>query len=123
RMGHLVGPVFGSGDAAYLSIRENNPIELIGSTNLCNGELQMFIAYGCQDEFNIDAQVESFLYLCKHRGLGVHVVCDPNGHHDALTPRRFRPSLISWLAERLANGCGDPCGCDGPGPLRPKMLP
>src|SRR2546421_3749127 len=36
------------------------------------------------DEFNIDAQVESFLYLCKFRQIYVGVSYDPNGHHDVL---------------------------------------
>jgi hypothetical protein len=108
RLGNVIRPVFGSGDEALAQIIENNPIELIDRTHLKNGELQMFVAYGCKDEFNIDAQVESFLYLCKHRGIGLHVACDPNGRHDAETAMRFAPAIIDWLAERLApySACG-----------------
>lgn len=102
RMGQLLGPVFGFGDGALQTISRNNPIELVDRTRLKNGDLQMFVGYAGQDEFNIDAQVESFLYLAKYRGLGVHVAYDPHGHHDAVTAARFVPHIIDWLAPRLA---------------------
>jgi S-formylglutathione hydrolase FrmB len=120
RLGQLIGPVFGSGDAATAEIMANNPIELVDRTRLCNGELAMFIAYAGRDEFNIDAQVESFLYLCKHRGLGVTVVCDINGHHDAATARRFVPAALEWLAQQLTPAC--PCP-GAPSSPRPQTLP
>ena len=102
RLGQLVHPAFGEGEEALVNIRHNNPIDLIDRTRLRNGELEMFVAYGGKDEFNIDAQVESFLYLAKHRGLGVHVVYDPLGHHDAITAQKLLPNLLDWLAPRLA---------------------
>ena len=102
RLSHLLEPLFGSGDEALVEISQHNPIELIDRTRLRNGELEMFVAYGGKDEFNIDAQVESFLYLAKHRGLGVHVVYDPQGHHDAITAFKLLPTRLDWLAPRLA---------------------
>ncbi len=126
-LGDLIGPVFGSGDAAAAEIIANNPIELVDRTRLCNGELQMFIGYAGRDEFNIDAQVESFLYLCKHRGLGVHVCYDPRGHHNAATAVEMLPAFFEWLSLRLANipACGACGACGTPGPVggRPQMLP
>jgi S-formylglutathione hydrolase FrmB len=102
RVRDLLGPVFGEGDAELTDIMANNPIELIDRTKLRNGELEMFIGYGGKDEFNIDAQVESFLYMCKNRGIGVTVVYDPNGHHNAATAFECLPDFIEWLAARLA---------------------
>src|SRR5207244_1096827 len=102
RMGHILRPVFGDGDDALLNIAENNPIELVGKTCLRNGELSMFVGYGGRDEFNIDAQVESFLYYAKHRGLGVAVAFEPDGHHDLVTTMKFVPTVIRWLAPQLA---------------------
>jgi S-formylglutathione hydrolase FrmB len=119
RLGDLFEPVFGTGDACVAEIIANNPIELIDRTRLQNGQLQMFIGYAGNDEFNIDAQVESFLYLCKHRGLGVSVAYNPRGHHNAATAVQFVPPLFDWLSQRLA-GCGA-CGPAGRG--RPEMLP
>jgi S-formylglutathione hydrolase FrmB len=102
RISHLLGPLFGVEDDALGYVAQHNPIELIDRTHLRNGELEMFVAYGGKDEFNIDAQVESFLYLAKCRGLGVHVAYDPQGHHDGHTAMKLLPSMMHWLAPRLA---------------------
>jgi S-formylglutathione hydrolase FrmB len=102
RMGRLVGPVFGDGEEALQQISANNPIELIDRTRLQNGELAMFIAYAGHDEFNIDAQVESFLYYAKCKGLCVHVAYDPRGCHNWHTANRFLPTLFRWLGPLLA---------------------
>jgi hypothetical protein len=61
----------------------------------------MFIAYAGRDQFNIDAQVESFLYLARDRGLNVGVSYDPNGKHDTATGRRLFPDAVEWLAPLL----------------------
>jgi len=102
RMGHVVKPVFGGGDEALLNIAANNPLELVLSTKLHNGELSMFVGYGGRDEFNIDAQVDSFLYYAKFRGLGVAVAFEPDGRHDLATARKFFPAVVRWLAPQVA---------------------
>jgi S-formylglutathione hydrolase FrmB len=102
RIGQLIEPLFGFGNPALLDMVRNNPIELIDATGLHNGELAMFVGYAGKDEFNIDAQVASFLYLAKCRGLGVGVAYEPQGHHDTPTVLRMWPAMIEWLAPRLA---------------------
>jgi S-formylglutathione hydrolase FrmB len=102
RIGQLIDPLFGFGDDALGEMARQNPIELIDATRLQNGELAMFVGYGGNDEFNIDAQVESFLYLAKCRGIGVAVAYEPHGHHDTATAIRQWPAMIEWLAPRLA---------------------
>ena len=102
RIGAFVDPLFGLGDEALEEIARQNPIELVDKTGLQNGELAMFVGYGGKDEFNIDAQVESFLYLAKCRGLSIGVAYEPEGRHDMVTAMRLWPSLMEWLAPRLA---------------------
>jgi S-formylglutathione hydrolase FrmB len=102
RMKNLLFPLFGDGEEALQEISANNPIELIDRTGLRNGELGMFIGYAGCDEFNLDAQVESFLYYAKCRGLGVHVAYDPKGHHSWRSANRFLPPMFRWLGARLA---------------------
>jgi len=102
RMGHVVRPIFGDGDEALMNIAENNPIEMINKTRLQNGELSMFVGYAGRDEFNIDAQVESFLYYARFRGLNVAVAYEPDGHHDLKTAMKFVPSVIRWLGPQIA---------------------
>jgi hypothetical protein len=62
------------------------------------------------------------MYLCKHRGVGVTVVCSPTGRHNSATTVQFAPALFEWLSQRLA-ACG-PCGASGTAVRgRPQMLP
>jgi pimeloyl-ACP methyl ester carboxylesterase len=101
RMGNIIRPVFGAGDEALVNIAANNPLELAMKTGLRNGELSMFVGYGGRDEYNIDAQVESFLYYAKFRGLGVAVAFEPDGRHDGITAMKFMPAVIRWLGPQL----------------------
>ncbi len=113
RMGPIVQPVFGDGDEALINIAANNPIELALKTGLKNGDLSMFVGYAGRDEFNIDAQVESFLYWAKFKGIGVAVAFEPDGHHDGLTAMKMMPSVFRWLAPQLEPYA--PGRCDLPG--------
>jgi hypothetical protein len=61
----------------------------------------MYVAYGGKDQFNIDAQVESFLYVAGQRGLPISVAYDPKGKHDLKTALEFFPGLVGWLAPLL----------------------
>jgi S-formylglutathione hydrolase FrmB len=102
RMKHVLDPLFGSGPAAVQAISEVNPIEMIDRYGVGPCELDMYVAYGKRDPFNIDAEVESFVYLARDRGLTVTVDCDPKGKHSVHEMRDFVPCLLRWLAPRLA---------------------
>lgn len=103
RQGQLIRPLFGrhNPDTAALISREN-PIEMLTDYGVREGELAMYIAYGGQDEFHIDAQVESFLFRARQLGLTIDVEYSPEGHHDRKTARAFTPSLLEWLNQQLA---------------------
>lgn len=112
RIGDFVSPLYGLGERAMINISRENPIELVDRTHLRDGDLAMFVGYGGKDEYNIDAQVESFLYLCKFRGITVHVGYDPDGRHDVATARRLLPTLIAFLNREVgpyAPGACSPC--------------
>ena len=97
----VVHPLYGSGNQVIPQMSRDNPIEMLDAHDLRPGELDMLIAYGGRDQFNIDAQVESFLYRSSERGLTVHVLYDPRGGHNAATAVRFLPGVLEWLAPRL----------------------
>jgi hypothetical protein len=107
----LVYPLYGRGPDVIARLSEDNPIEMLDAYDVKEGELAMFIAYGGKDEFNIDAQVESFLYRARQRGLTVAVAYDPQGHHNSRTARSLAPCLLDWLGPRLApyGPAGIPC--------------
>jgi S-formylglutathione hydrolase FrmB len=97
----LVHPLYGHGNQVIPQMSRDNPIEVMDAYNLQPGELDMLIAYGGKDEFNIDAQVESFLHRSKEKGIAVEVLYDPRGRHDLQTAMRFVPGVVDWLAVRL----------------------
>lgn len=79
-----------------------NPTEMIIRGDLKEGDLDLYVAYGCRDEFNLDAQVESFVYVARQHGITVDVESDPRGRHNQATAVRFFPGIIEWLAPRVA---------------------
>jgi S-formylglutathione hydrolase FrmB len=101
-IGQIIDPIFGRDDDALEQISRHNPIELLDSYHLRPGELEMYVCYGKYDEFNLAAQIESFLYAARQRCLQVGVGYDPEGHHDLATAVRLLPGLIDWLGPRLA---------------------
>ena len=58
------------------------------------GQFEFFVAYAGKDEFNLDAQAESFLYRAEQKGIPVTVRYLPDGHHNAATARKFMPDVI-----------------------------
>lgn len=82
-------------------VARENPIEMLASYNVQPGDLAMFIGYGGKDQFNIDAQVESFLFVARERGLPVAVSYVPRGKHDYRTAYKIVPDLFDWLGEQL----------------------
>ena len=102
RYKRLSDPLFGRTPETLDEISRINPIEALDIYDLRPGELSMFVAYGGRDEFNIDAQVESFLHRARERCLEVSVAYDPDGRHDLQTGVRLFPAGIRWLAPLLA---------------------
>lgn len=101
RFGDLFQPMFGRGPAAVAGMSAINPLELMEATDLKPGELDLYVAYGGKDEFNVGAQVESFLYFAKQRGVSVTVDYDPNGRHDLATGLRMMPNALRWAAQTV----------------------
>jgi len=102
RFKYLLDPLIGRGPDAIARLSEFNPIEMLDRYDVRPGDVDLYIAYGGQDELNIDAQVESFLYCARQRGLKVDVAYDPHGRHDLQTGMRLFPAVIDWAAPRVA---------------------
>ncbi|HWY86974.1 MAG TPA: alpha/beta hydrolase-fold protein, partial [Gemmataceae bacterium] len=102
RFRNLYGPLIGRGPDAMAKLSSFNPIELMDQYDLRDGELSLFAGYGGQDEFNMGAQVESFLYRANERGVTVEVKFDPLGKHDVASGRRLFPDAVRWIAPLMA---------------------
>jgi hypothetical protein len=102
RVRAVVYPLYGRHNPETMAlVSENNPIEMLDSLNIRPGEFELYVGYAGKDEFNIDAQVESFLYRAHEKGIEVGVGYEPKGHHDTKTGLRLLPGLVDWLRPRL----------------------
>jgi S-formylglutathione hydrolase FrmB len=98
----LAYPLFGKWNKNAINrIAAENPIEMLEAYDVQPGQFDLFVGYGGRDEFNIDAQVESFLYVARQRGIQVAVAYDPNGHHTVATGLRLFPDFVRWLGPVL----------------------
>ena len=78
-------------------LSQENPIEMIDRYNLREGELAMYVAYAGRDQFNVTAQVDSFRYRAKERGLSVSYGFDPRERRPARAATREDARLSSNL--------------------------
>jgi S-formylglutathione hydrolase FrmB len=101
RLGKLLFPLYGKGPDALEAMARENPIEMLDAYDVQPGELSMLVAYGGKDQFNIDAQVESFVYHARQRGLDVSVLRAAHGRHNLRLVERFYPQIVEWLAPQL----------------------
>jgi enterochelin esterase-like enzyme len=100
RQGKIIAPVFGEGPDVIKRIAAENPVEMLTTFDVKPGELEMFVGCGDRDEFNFDAQVDSFVYLAKKRGLDVAAV-KVAGKHDRPTAFKMFEPLADWVKPRL----------------------
>jgi S-formylglutathione hydrolase FrmB len=101
RMRSFVDPLFDWGEPAVAALSSHNPAEHLEREPIRNGELAMYIAYGMRDQFNIDAQVQSFVAIAQRNGIEVTTHCLAHGGHDLRTAYRLMPGTIEWIGMKL----------------------
>jgi hypothetical protein len=94
-------PVFGNGPGVPQRVMQTNPADLLLTTDLCPGELAMFVNYGGRDNWNFDAQNESFLWLASLKGITVTIDNDPPGQHDLPYFNRNHRRAYAWLGRHV----------------------
>jgi S-formylglutathione hydrolase FrmB len=101
RASKYVAPVFGEGPDVLDRIKATNPADLLFSTNLQPGELAMYVNYPARDNYNFDAQDESFAWLAAQKGVSVELERVPCGRHNLhyLKPQHI-PAFL-WLGRHL----------------------
>jgi S-formylglutathione hydrolase FrmB len=97
----FVRPVFGEGEAVPEIIARTNPADRIFTTDLQPGQLDIYINYGTHDNFNFDAQGESFLWLASAKGIPVTAVSDLGATHSLRYLRANFPPTLIWLGRHL----------------------
>ncbi len=97
----FMGPVFGKGEIVADRITLTNPADKLLSTDLQPGQLDIYVNYGGRDNFNFDAQDESFAWLAAQKGIAITLVRDPKGTHSLRYLRDNRRSILLWLGQHL----------------------
>src|SRR5262249_7210456 len=102
RLGRLVHPLYGrNNDDILAGVISDSPIELLDALDIQPGFAEVYVGYGGKDEFNLDAQVDSFLYRARQKGIEVTYEFDPEGKHDVKTATKLFPGMMQWLALRM----------------------
>jgi S-formylglutathione hydrolase FrmB len=101
RARRFMSPVFGEGDAAVERIIRTNPADKLFSSDLQPGQLAIYVNYPGRDNFNFDAQDESFQWLAASKGIDITLVCDPRATHSLRYLRTNFPSAFIWLGQHL----------------------
>src|SRR5262249_30524673 len=105
RMKSIIDPIFDPDrtEAEIIAkLSAENPLELLEARDIQPGQFKMWVGYGGRDEFNLDAEVESFLYVARcQRHLDVGVAYLPKGRHSRSTALKLFPALVDWLAPLL----------------------
>jgi pimeloyl-ACP methyl ester carboxylesterase len=94
-------PVYGSGQDVMTKIRRDNPADLLESTDLQPGELAIYICYPRRDNYNFDAQNQSFAWLAERRGVAVTVVDDPKGRHNLPYFEKNELPAYQWIGRQI----------------------
>jgi S-formylglutathione hydrolase FrmB len=102
RLKQVLYPLYGRSNPETLrQVSRENPIEMLDTYHVRPGQLELYVGYAGRDQFNLDAQVESFLYRARQLGLPVAVGYVPEGRHDRATARKLLPDVLAWLRPRL----------------------
>lgn len=99
----LLEHVFGPIDQISDHIKEVNPADLLFTTDLKPGELNIFLHYPGKDNFNFDAHAKSFIWLASGKGIQVDSDSEPNAHH---LVKYFRKNIVKaylYIGQHLEN--------------------
>jgi S-formylglutathione hydrolase FrmB len=94
-------PVYGPGPDMIAKVARDNPADLLSTTGLQRGELAIYVNYPTRDEYNFDAQDQSFAWLAAQRGIGVELTHVTGGHHDLRYIERAEPPAYVWLGRHV----------------------
>lgn len=97
-----IAPAFGDDPAeVFARVLAINPADLLFTAGPRPGRPAMYVGYGARDNWNLDAQSESFLWLARQRGFPVDSDRDPIGRHALPYFHRGDEAAFRWLGGHL----------------------
>jgi S-formylglutathione hydrolase FrmB len=96
-----IQPVYGQGEDVIAGLKRDNPADLLFTTDLQPGELAIYANYPGRDNWNFDAQDQSFAWLAAQKGVDVTLVKVPKAQHSLRYFRSQQRPAYLWLAPHL----------------------
>jgi S-formylglutathione hydrolase FrmB len=96
-----LGPVYGEGPEVIAKVVRDNPADLLFTTDLQPGELALYANYPAKDNWNFDAQDQSFAWLAAQKGVEVTLVAVPRARHTLRYFRSQQRPAFEWLARHI----------------------
>jgi S-formylglutathione hydrolase FrmB len=94
-------PVYGTGPDVIAKVARDNPADLLSSTDLRPGELAIYVNYPGRDNYNFDAQDESFAWLAARRGVAVDLTQIPKACHNLSYIESAELPAYQWLGRHM----------------------
>jgi esterase/lipase superfamily enzyme len=100
RAKRFMAPAFGDRDIEPL-LGRTNPADRLFTSDIQPGQLAIYANYGGRDNFNFDAQGESFAWLAATKGIAVTLDRDPTGNHSFRYLRANIQRAFLWLGQHI----------------------
>src|SRR4051794_30736633 len=107
----FVRPIFGASEGVIGRIARVNPADVLFTSGLRPNELAIYIHYPGRDNFNFDAQSESFAWLASRLGIAVTLEQDPDAYHELGYFRKTHSRSWRWLASHILPPVDRPQSC------------
>ncbi|MGP0069952.1 MAG: hypothetical protein ACLQGP_40920, partial [Isosphaeraceae bacterium] len=101
RVKTFLRPVYGTGPEVIARVARDNPADLLAATELRPGELDIYVNYPARDNYNFDAQDQSFVWLAARRGIAVDLICVPRACHNLSYIEGAEPPAYQWLGRHI----------------------
>ncbi|WP_419193233.1 alpha/beta hydrolase [Kolteria novifilia] len=101
RAGRFLNPVFGPREQVLDKVRQTNPADLIRQLPIQPGEVDILLHYPGLDNFNFDAQNESFQWIAASEGIEVDAIRKPLAMHWSPYFRKALWDVYAWLRCRV----------------------
>ncbi|MBI3962635.1 MAG: alpha/beta fold hydrolase [Deinococcus sp.] len=108
------GPTWTEDRPMWERIAAENPRDLLEGRDL--SPYRMILVVGDRDEFNIDAEVASFVDALVQRGFTADPAgryIRPGGHHNGDFERQVLPEVLEWIGKRLYEACAGQAPAEG----------
>lgn len=97
----LIERAFGPREDVLENVKAANPADLLETTALKPRELDIFMHYPGEDNFNFDAHAQSFAFLAARQGVDITLEKAPGSQHVVAYFQSYIRNVYFWLSSRV----------------------